>query len=83
MIRHDGWWHALDSSGVQGTGKAYLLQENELDEAFRWYHTTYVPMEKKSFTGNSPYHFYKILPDHFYVLDSDAVTDKRVEVFLK
>src|SRR3989338_11328108 len=36
-------------NGVQGSGKAFLLQEAELDEAFKWYHTTYVKMEKESF----------------------------------
>lgn len=70
-------------NGVQGSGKVYLLPENELDEAFKWYHTTFVPMVKESFTGNAPYRFFKLVTDHFYTLDPEAPTDKRVEVNLK
>jgi uncharacterized protein YhbP (UPF0306 family) len=69
-------------NGIQGSGKAYLLPESELDEAFRWYHTTFVPMKKETFTGSAPYRFFKVLPEHFYVLDPTAPTDKRVEVML-
>lgn len=70
-------------NGVQGSGKAYLLSENELDEAFKWYHTTFVPMKKETFSGSAPYRFFKLMPEHFYVLDPQAQTDKRVEVFLR
>lgn len=69
-------------NGIQGSGKAYPLKDEELDEAFKWYHTTYVEMKKESFTGSAPYRFFKIIPEHFYVLDPDAPTDKRVEVNL-
>lgn len=70
-------------NGVQGSGKSYLLNENELVEAFKWYNTTFVEMKPESFTRSAPYRFFKIIPEHFYVLDADAPTDKRVEVFLK
>lgn len=68
--------------GLQGLGKAYLLTENELDEAFKWYHTTFVQMKKDNFTNNASYRFFKLIPEHLYILDPDAATDKRVEVEL-
>lgn len=69
-------------NGVQGSGKASLLPEDELDEAFKWYHTIFVSMTKETLTGNAPYRFFKLIPEHFYVLDPDAPTDIRVEVEL-
>ncbi|MEK7504098.1 MAG: pyridoxamine 5'-phosphate oxidase family protein [Patescibacteria group bacterium] len=69
-------------NGVQGSGKAYLLKEEELPEAFKWYHTTYIEMKAESFKEPAPYRFFKIIPEHFYVQDPDAPTDKRVEVQL-
>ncbi len=69
-------------NGVQALGKAYLLKDEELAEAFKWYHTTFVEMKQESFTGQAPYRFFKIIPEHFYVLDPEAKTDKRVEVKL-
>lgn len=69
-------------NGVQGSGKAYLLKDEELKEAFKWYHTTFVEMNPETFKEPNPYRFFKIVPEHFYVLDPDAKVDKRVEVFL-
>ena len=69
-------------NGVQGSGKAYLLDETELPEAFKWYHTTYIEMKPESFKSPAPYRFFKIITEHFYVLDPEAPTDKRVEVKL-
>ncbi len=70
-------------NGVQGAGDVFLLKDEELDEAFKWYHTTFVEMKKESFTGSTPYRFFKLIPQNFYVLDPQAKTDKRVEVFLR
>lgn len=70
-------------NGVQGSGKAHLLEDSELAEAFKWYKTLFVEMKPESFTGSAPYRFFKIIPDHFYVLDPEAKTDKRIEVFLE
>ena len=67
-------------NGVQGSGKAYLMNEKELGEAFTWYHSTYIPLEKESFTGKAPYRFFKLIPEHFFVLDPDKAIDVRVEV---
>lgn len=69
-------------NGVQGSGKAYLLEERELEEAFKWYHTTFVEMKPESFKEPAPYRFFKIIPEHFYTLDPHAPTDKRVEIYL-
>ena len=69
-------------NGVQGSGQAFLLSDDELPEAFKHYHTTYVPMKTESFTGEAPYRFFKVIPDHFYILDPEAKTDKRIEVKL-
>lgn len=69
-------------NGVQGLGKAYPLKDEELPEAFKWYHTTFIEMRPESFTGDAPYRFFKIVTEKFYVLDPDAKVDKRVEVKL-
>lgn len=69
-------------NGVQGSGVAIRLPDNELEEALKWYRTTFIKSEKESFTGNAPYRFFKIIPNHFYILDPDEKTDVRVEVFL-
>ncbi len=69
-------------NGIQGIGKAYLLRNDELSEALKWYHTTFVEMKPESFTGDAPYRLFKIVPEKFYVLDPEAKVDKRVEVSL-
>lgn len=70
-------------NGVQGLGRAYLLPEDEIEEALNWYHTTFIPMAKKSFVGEAPYRLFKIVTEYFYILDPDSPTDRRVEVALK
>lgn len=67
-------------NGVQGSGKAYLLDESKLPEAMKWYKTTFIEMKPESFTGDAPYRFFKLVPKHFYILDPEAKVDKRVEV---
>lgn len=69
-------------NGVQASGKAYQLPDQELPEAFKWYHTTFVKMTPESFTGIAPYRFFKIVPEKFYMLDPHAKVDKRIEVSL-
>lgn len=69
-------------NGVQGKGRAYLLKEDEFDEALRWYHTEFVDLTKEAL-AKSPYHFFKIVPEKLYILDPDEKhVDKRVEVKL-
>lgn len=69
-------------NGVQGSGKAYLLDESKLPEAMKWYKTTFIEMKPESFTGDAPYRFFKLVPEHFYVLDQEVKVDKRVEINL-
>lgn len=69
-------------NGIQASGKAYLVGESELDEALRWYHTSFVTLTRELLLGPSPYKLFKIIPDKFYILDSHAKVDKRVEVKL-
>ena len=70
-------------NGVQGSGKAYLLPDEDIREALKWYHTTFIELKPETFKAPNPYRFFKLIPDHFYILDPDANVDKRVEVFLK
>lgn len=69
-------------NGIQGKGKTYLLKEEEWDEALKWYHTLFIDLTIEVLK-NSPYHFFKIVPEKFYILDPDEKhVDKRIEVFL-
>lgn len=71
-------------NGIQASGKAYLLSESlDIENALKYYHTNFVEITKESVSGSSSYKLFKIVPDHFFVLDSEAKVDKRVEVFLK
>lgn len=70
-------------NGVQGSGKTYLLERNEeIEEALKYYHTTYVELKPETFKYPNPYRMFKLIPSKFYVLDSEAKVDKRVEVML-
>lgn len=69
-------------NGIQGKGRAYLLKDEKIDEALRWYHTTFIHLTKEAL-AHSPYHFLKIIPKTFYILDPDEKhADKRIEVSL-
>lgn len=69
-------------NGIQGKGKTYLLKEEEWDEVLKWYHTSFIDLTKEVLK-NSPYYFFKIVPEKFYILDPDEKhVDKRIEVFL-
>ncbi len=71
-------------SGIQAAGSAYLVEKDEeLDEALKWYHSTFIEITKEKITGDSPYRLFKIIPERIYVLAPEAKEDKRVEVFLK
>lgn len=69
-------------NGIQGSGKAYLIKDEELPESLRYYHTVFIESKPESFTGNAPYRMFKLTPEHVYILDPKASTDKRVEVKL-
>ncbi len=74
--------HASEGQGVgvQISGKARMMKDSELDEAFKYYHTTFIPMKKESFTGKAPYRFFKLIPEQIWVTDPEAKVDRRVEV---
>ena len=69
-------------NGVQGSGKAYLVEKKEIVKELRWYHSSFLPMKIKSFCGAASYRFFKLIPEHIYILDPEATTDKRVEIFM-
>lgn len=69
-------------NGIQADGKAYIVTDDELPAALKYYHTTFIPITAEILTGSHPYRLFKLIPEHMYVLDSEAQTDKRVEVKL-
>lgn len=69
-------------NGVQGKGRVYKLEDDEIETAFLWYKTSFIELKKESFTGDAPYRFYKLVPEQVFVLDPEAKVDKRVEFFL-
>ena len=69
-------------NGVQGSGISIRISDHEIEEALKWYKSDFIEMKKESFTGSAPLRFYKIIPDHFYILDPDEETDVRIEVVL-
>ena len=71
-------------NGVQGNGKVSLLEgDKEITDALKYYSTTFIDLNLKSFKNNSPYKLFKLSTKQFFVLDPDADTDKRVEVKIK
>lgn len=71
-------------NGIQASGSVSLLKNmSEIEEALKYYHTTFVKCTSDDFDGSKPYRLFKLIPDKFYVLDPDADVDKRVEVKLK
>ncbi len=69
-------------NGIQAKGKAYVLEGDKIDEALKWYHTTFIECKKESYMSPAPYRLFKITPEKFYIQDPDAKIDKRVEVTL-
>ena len=69
-------------NGIQAAGKAYRVPDEDIDEALKWYHTTFIALTKELLTGPAPYKLFKIIPDKFYILDPGAKVDKRIEVKL-
>ena len=68
-------------NGVQVSGKAVLIdKEDDIGEALKHYHTSFISCTPKDFDGSKPYRIFKIIPEKFYVLDPEADVDKREEV---
>lgn len=65
-------------NGVQGLGQARQLHWREIPQALKYYHTSFVPMVPQALMGKNPYRLYKITSSKYYVLNEDAVTDRRL-----
>lgn len=72
-----------EGNGVQGTGTVFLLEGNEVVEGLKHYSTTFIDLKPESLASPSPYRLFKLQTNSFFVLDPEAKTDKRVEVFIK
>ncbi len=70
-----------EGNGIQGNGTVKLLEGNDLTEGLKHYSTTFIELGADQLSGNAPYRLFKLSTDKFYVLDTEAETDKRVEVF--
>lgn len=70
-------------NGVQGSGRVYQIDEKDLSQALQWYHTDFVSSTLESFIYPAPYRLFKLIPEHFYILDPKAEIDRRIEVFLR
>jgi len=71
-----------EGNGVQGNGSVRLLERDDLVDGLNYYSTTFIELEVNQLSENAPYRLFKLTPDKFYVLDPEAETDKRVEVFV-
>lgn len=60
-----------------------LLEGKNMSEGLRFYQTAFIKLDEVSLTPPSPYRLFKLTPNHFYILDPNAETDKRVEVKIK
>lgn len=70
-------------NGVQGIGKAYLLQsQDEIESALAYYRSTFVPCAASDFDGSKAYRLFRIVPEKLYVLDPESSVDRRVQVLL-
>ena len=69
-------------NGLQIEGKAYLVNDTELDEALKYYSTTFIPCNKEYFLGYNHYKLFKLVPQKFFIGDPEVKVDTRVEVKL-
>lgn len=73
---------ADSGTGIQGDGTIVMIEQDNLGDALQHYHTTFVNI-RKEYVKKDGYRLYKLIPDHFYMLDPEAAVDLRVEVFPK
>jgi len=70
-------------NGIQASGTVTLLEtKEEIIEALKHYHTTFIDCTPEDFIDDKPYRLFKLIPDEIYVLDPDAEVDKRIKVKL-
>ena len=72
-----------EGNGIQGSGTVSLLEGDEVVEGLKHYSTTFIELTPESLAAPAPYRLFKLSTDSFFVLDPEAETDKRVEVFIK
>lgn len=68
-------------NGVQGSGSVELLEGAGIVEGLKHYSTTFIEMTPASLADPAPYRLFKLSTDSFFVLDPEAPTDKRVQVY--
>ncbi len=72
-----------EGNGVQGSGTVSLLRGDEVVQGLKYYSTTFIDLKPESLAPPAPYRLFKISTERFFILDPEAETDKRVEVFIK
>ncbi len=72
-----------EGNGVQGDGTVALLEGADITKGLMYYKTTFIKLDLASLTAPAPYRLFKITTKHFYILDPEAETDKRIEVVIK
>ena len=70
-------------NGVQGSGTVRQVPDEQLIEGLKWYKTTFIDLTPENLKPPAPYRLFKIISKTFFILDPEAVVDKRVEVTLK
>jgi len=72
-----------EGTGIQASGKVHLLESKKtIEDALKYYHTSFIPCTPEEFMGDKPYRLFKLVPEKIYTQDPDAKVDKRVEVSL-
>lgn len=72
-----------EGNGVQGSGTVTMLEGNDVVEGLKYYSTIFIKLTPETLSAPAPYRLLKLTTNSFYVLDPEAKTDKRIEVFLK
>ncbi|MDA1316892.1 MAG: pyridoxamine 5'-phosphate oxidase family protein [bacterium] len=72
-----------EGNGIQGDGKVTLLEGDEITKGLKYYKTSFIKLDVEALSAPAPYRLFKITTNHFYILDPETETDKRIEVFLK
>lgn len=72
-----------EGNGVQGSGTVEILSGKEIIEGLKYYSTTFIKLTPETLSDSALYRLFKLTTNTFFVLDPEAHTDKRIEVFLK
>ena len=69
-------------NGVQGSCFVEKVKGKAVDNALKFYKTSFIPLNRQSLSGKNPYRLYKLVPNKVFVLDPSSKVDKRVKVQL-